>query len=237
MGEAKRRREARAIDPVVYHHTSTLRTNLLWMSGVIAVEGDDEPVIHPKLGELKTDTKMRRAMTDFAPLAWFTTKIDCPRCLTDAPVFGIHNETGERIDIATEPGSMNLIALNRIAIGFIASTIPVVRWRDHYGYASAEGQKLNQTAREFGDDPDDWYVSEEPVDLLSATEIWSSASIVKPKYRRLPEYLPAMKDMVTRARSKDGIYIPPSWMTPEQATALAKRLGVEARMGGNLTDN
>jgi hypothetical protein len=40
MGEAKRRRQQNSTpDRVVYHHTSTLRTNLLWMSGVIEVEG------------------------------------------------------------------------------------------------------------------------------------------------------------------------------------------------------
>jgi hypothetical protein len=32
MGEAKRRRQQNSIlGGVVYHHTSTLRTNLLWM--------------------------------------------------------------------------------------------------------------------------------------------------------------------------------------------------------------
>ena len=37
MGAAKRKRQNRV--PTVYHHTSTLRTNLIWMSGVIEVEG------------------------------------------------------------------------------------------------------------------------------------------------------------------------------------------------------
>ena len=32
MGESKRRALARSAQPIIYHHTSTLRTNLLWMS-------------------------------------------------------------------------------------------------------------------------------------------------------------------------------------------------------------
>lgn len=45
MGQAKLKR-ANAV-PVAYHHTSTLRTNLIWMAGVIEVEGRSGPVIHP----------------------------------------------------------------------------------------------------------------------------------------------------------------------------------------------
>lgn len=49
MGEAKRRKMKEAeLGPVVYHHTSTLRTNLLWMSGVIELEGQSRrPAFHP----------------------------------------------------------------------------------------------------------------------------------------------------------------------------------------------
>ena len=46
MGAAKRKRQNRV--PTVYHHTSTLRTNLIWMSGVIEVEGKSKGVFHPQ---------------------------------------------------------------------------------------------------------------------------------------------------------------------------------------------
>lgn len=234
MGEAKRRRELLAANPVVYHHTSTLRTNLLWMSGVIALEGDDTPVLHPKLGQLKTDTKMRREMRDFPPLAWFTTQISPPRCLTDAPVFGIQPETGKRIDLVTGAGAMNMIALNRVAIGFAVASIPVVPWTQHPGYQTPEGATLNDSARDFGDNPDDWYVSEEPIDLMLATEIWTAASIVRPKMERQPGYLGHMKAMVERCRSEQGVFIPPSWLPIDKAKAVASRMGVEVRMADEV---
>jgi hypothetical protein len=55
--------------PTVYHHTSTLRTNLIWMSGVIEVEGKSKGVLHPQIGEIRTDAKVRRALKDFLPVA------------------------------------------------------------------------------------------------------------------------------------------------------------------------
>jgi hypothetical protein len=226
MSEAKQRRLAAAADPVVYHHTSTLRTNLMWMSGVIAVEGDDTPVLHPKLGELKTDTKMRREMVDFPPLAWFTTRIDPPRCLTDAPLLGINHDTGKIITLSDEPGTMNAIALNRIAIGFRLADVQLVRWADHHGYQTDEGRALNESAREFGDDPGDWYVSETPVDIMLSSEVWSSSSIMKPKMRRSPSYLPEMKKMVKACRENEGVFIPPSWLPTDQAAAVIRRSGV-----------
>jgi len=71
MGEAKRRQTA-SIVRTVYHHTSTLRTNLIWMSGVIEVEGAGATPLHPQLGEFKHATSLRRGMHDFPPVAWFT---------------------------------------------------------------------------------------------------------------------------------------------------------------------
>lgn len=60
----------------MYHHTSTLRTNLIWMSGVIDVEGSQQKVIYPHLGEIGTDVLLRRSMTDFPPVAWFTRRME-----------------------------------------------------------------------------------------------------------------------------------------------------------------
>ena len=82
-GEAKRKRENAV--PTVYHHTSTLRTNLIWMSGVVQVEGRSEGAFHPDLGEIKTDELMRRACKEFPPVAWFTTRIKIPECLRERP--------------------------------------------------------------------------------------------------------------------------------------------------------
>ena len=51
MGEAKRKRGNAAVS-TVYHHTSTLRTNLIWMSGVIQIEGKSAGIIHPQLARI-----------------------------------------------------------------------------------------------------------------------------------------------------------------------------------------
>ena len=60
MGEAKKRRLAGTGKVIVYHHTSTLRTNLIWMSGVIDLEGLSPPVLHPHTGEIGNDALARR---------------------------------------------------------------------------------------------------------------------------------------------------------------------------------
>ena len=73
MGQAKEKRKNAV--PTVYHHTSTLRTNLIWMSGVVQVEGQSDGVLHPQLGRIDTDARIRRELRDFPPLAWFTSQI------------------------------------------------------------------------------------------------------------------------------------------------------------------
>ena len=83
----------------VYHHTSTLRSNLLWMSGVIEVEGKASPVFHPKIGEINTNARLRRSMTDFPPVAWFTSQIEVPKYLMDVALFTETKITGERKEI------------------------------------------------------------------------------------------------------------------------------------------
>jgi hypothetical protein len=95
MGEAKRRKLAAVQGGVVYHHSSTLRTNLMWMSGVIEVEGRGKPALHPKFGELRTDASLRRALKDFPPVAWFTSDISIPNCLRQKGIFFTDKVTGE----------------------------------------------------------------------------------------------------------------------------------------------
>jgi hypothetical protein len=224
MGEAKRKRQNQV--PTVYHHTSSLRTNLIWMSGVIEVEGKSKGVFHPQLGEIRTDAKMRRALKDFPPVAWFTTRIDVPRVLISSEIVFVDRGTGEELRrIKTNAEIGNGLSLTRIALGFPIANISVVPWPEYFGYRTTEGQELNETARMAGDNPDDWYISETPVDVLLASEVWGSRSIMKPKLERSDDYLRDIRRMVTTCRERKA-YIPPSWLTPEQGEALARMLGL-----------
>jgi hypothetical protein len=224
MGEAKRRQ---ACGMVVYHHTSTLRTNLIWMSGVIEIEGKGRDAFHPHLGVIKSDTVgLRRACRDFPPLAWFTVNRNVPGCLLNTMLAFIDPATGE----PTAPNTLeqkfsNTIALNRLALGFKAADIPVTRSRDHPGYATGEGQALNETARRYGDDPDEWFVSEVPVDVMKISEVLVSGSIMTPRLKRADWYLKDIRRMVALCKSTRA-YIPPSWMKSEEAKAFVAPLGI-----------
>ncbi|PAQ03766.1 hypothetical protein LRP31_35000 (plasmid) [Mesorhizobium mediterraneum] len=229
MGEAKRRRETAV--PTVYHHTSTLRTNLIWMSGVIQVEGKSEGVFHPRLGEIKTDALARRAMKDFPPVAWFTRRIDIPNCLVASTMFGVDKKTGVKKEITLAVEQANAMAMNRLAIGFPVGDIPVIPWSEHAGYATGEGRELNETAIAAGDDPMDWYVSETPINVMKVSEFWFSPSLMKPKLRRSDGYIVDIHRMVKLCRETKGAYIPPTWMKQEQAEALARSMNVPV---GNL---
>ncbi len=148
-----------------------------------------------------------------------------------AAAFRTTIETIERIkDLDLDPKMAHVAALNRIAIGFPIANIPVIPWTDHPGYTTAEGQELNETAIEAGDDPTRWYVSPEPVDVLQSTEIWSSSSILIPKLKRLDWYLKDVHNMVRKCREV-GAYIPPTWLTKEEATSLSKRLNLPVISG------
>lgn len=223
MGEARRRQAAPPT--VVYHHTSTLRTNLLWMSGIIALEGSDSMVPHPLLGKVGSGLGYRRACRDFPALAWFTSQIAIPQCLLKAEV-----RTEGRQDVLPGQGSgdrqafLNGIALNRVALGFpIAGSI--VPWPDHPGYGTQEGHELNRTAREAGDNPNHWYVSDVPVDILLATEVWLSSSIFTPKLRRAPTYLGDVHRMVQLCRDIPGSYIPPTWLGDPTVEEMMRQAG------------
>jgi hypothetical protein len=60
-----------------------------------------------------------------------------------------------------------------VALGFPLVGRGFVKWPEHPGCATAKGRELNATARAVGDDPDDWYVSEQPVDVLTLSEFWA----------------------------------------------------------------
>lgn len=230
MGEAKRRQAQRA--RLIYHHTSTLRTNLLWMAGVILPEGRMPPVYHPQLGEIITDATARRPMKDFPGLVWFTRRIEVPNVLLNVGFRFVDKATGRDV---VAPKSLsadlsNALALQRMALGFRTDDIPVRPWPLHPGYSTAEGGELNETARDVGDDPDDWWVAEEPIDLMLMAEIRGSRSTMKPKLERHDDYLADVKRMVAACRARPDAYIPPSWLTIDQAKALSARLGLPAYM-------
>lgn len=124
------------------------------------------------------------------------------------------------------------LALNRIAIGFRTSENPdIIPWPSHPGFTTPEGEELNQSARELGDDPTKWLVSEKPIDLLKSMQFWSSPSVANPRLQRRDEYLKDMHNMVNMCRTRQGIYIPPTWLKEDQAKALARSLGVPTFQG------
>jgi hypothetical protein len=231
MGEAKRRRGNRV--PVVYHHTSTLRTNLIWMAGEIDVEGNSKGAYHPQLGEISINILKRRALRDFPPLVWLTKRIDVPNVLLTIMVMATSKETGEVAKHVIDRDQANAYALNRVALGFPIASIPeLTPWPDHYGYTTPEGHELNASARYVGDAPDDWFVCETPIDVLKVSEFWASSSMMKPKLRRRDGYIRDIHRMVTLRREREGVYIPPSWLTPEQAQNLVRTVGMSmAKMG------
>ncbi|MCL6741801.1 hypothetical protein LZ518_11750 [Sphingomonas sp. RB56-2] len=224
MGEAKRRQ---AGPQIIHHHTSTLRTNQLWMSGQVLPEGKMPPAFHPQLGQIHTDAFFRRPMKDFPPVVWLTEEIDVPKCLISTRVRFTSKDTGKEVaGLDINEGVANAVALNRVSFGFVAADIGAIRWLDHPGYSTGEGQELNETAREAGDDPDRSWVSEAPIDLMSMVELRVSWSISKPKLLREDAYLRKAKELIQTCRDNPGAYVPPTWLTPDQARALAARLGV-----------
>jgi len=224
MGEAKKRGQAPRL---IYHHTSTLRTNQLWMSGRVLPEGKMPRVLHPQLGEIQTDAFFRRSMKDFPPVVWLTEAVGVPKCLVSTGLRFASIDTGEEVgSVDLNEDLSNAVALNRVSLGFIPDEIGAVRWRDHFGYNTGEGQELNESAHEAGDDPDQWWVSEVPVDLMRMVELRVSRSVSRPKLERRDDYLAKIKELIQRCRDNPGAFVPPTWLTPDQARALAARLGV-----------
>jgi hypothetical protein len=224
MGEAKRRKAI--ANPTVYHHTSTLRTNLIWMSGEIDVEGNQKKVLHPQLGVIGTDASLRRPMADFPAVAWFTRNLNIPKVLIVSKLYFEDKNTGaiKPMEVGTEIA--HGMSLNRVALGFPLAEINVTPWPQYRGYATPEGRELNETARAAGDNPNDWYVSETPIDVMKVSEFWSSQSILNPKLKRSDSYISDIRRMVTMCRENEGVFIPPTWLTTAQATEISRRLGL-----------
>jgi hypothetical protein len=112
MGEARSKRLAGP--QIVYHHTSILWTNQIWMSGVVDVEGKPRRARHPVLGEVAAAPSLRPGFEDFPPLAWFTTRLQVPNCLVrytlveltkEHPHFAVLCRDGSNWTSFSRPGS------------------------------------------------------------------------------------------------------------------------------------
>lgn len=229
MGEAKRRRAEES--SLVWHHTSILRTNRIWMTGVIELEGRSAGVEHPAFGEVFTSATMRRALIDFPALAWFTSNLEVPKCLQHFDVHGKDRRTGEPKVIELGPDAAAAFALNRVALGFPIAATPVCPWPDHYGYLTNEGRALNVSARDVGDEPDQWWVSEQPVDVMLATSFRASPSLMNTKLERQDGYIEDIRRMVTLCRKFPDTVIPPTWVGSAAHRALMKNGGDVSRWG------
>ncbi|WP_156029581.1 hypothetical protein [Ancylobacter sp. FA202] len=224
MGQAKIK--AGRQSDVAYHHTSSLYTNLIWMSGYIDLEGTNREVIHPKIGKIRSPLSLRRGVQDFPRLAWFTRRVDVPKCLILSQV-SFAKDDGSIVQTLQIPELVGHgIALNRFALGFSISEHKLVPWNEYYGYTTAEGRALNESARDFGDNPDDWLISETPIDVATAVEVRLSLNIYEPNLKKSEAYLHDIKKMVQLCREKTGVYIPPSWLKVEQAERLAQSMGL-----------
>jgi hypothetical protein len=157
-------------------------------------------------------------------VAWFTSRLSVPGCLMASTL--VTEKDGETNHIPLSDAEAHALALNRVALGFRAEEYPVVRWPDHRGYRTSEGRDLNETAREAGDDPDEWWISETPLDVLTACEVYIASNMMRPKLVRNDEYLRNVKQMVAFCRDNPGTFIPPSWMQETEAKKLAKMAGV-----------
>lgn len=230
MGQTKLRQAT--APQVVYHHTSTLHTNLIWMSGAVEVEGYSEPVLHPHLGTLQSDLRFRRACRDFPAVAWFTADLNVPKCLIQTSLFFSRPGASDAIEIEIAAPVANAISLRQMALGFKLADIPVTPWPEHRGYATSEGRTLNDTARAAGDNPDLWFVSEHRVSLDHMIEIRVARSTQNLKMERRDDYLEKLRPMLEFLK-REKAYVPPAWLSIEDARLLADRLGLPlARVTG-----
>jgi hypothetical protein len=188
--------------------------------GAIEIEGQQEAPLHPQLGIIYTGLRFRRPCKDFAPVAWFTTEISVPKCLVQSSLFLKKEDSSETLEIPMSKVLSNGIALHRIALGFPASEIPVKPWPHYYGYATPEGQALNETARASGDEPDHWYVSEERVGLRHMSEIRIAKSMQDLKMKRNDEYLCQIKKLLA-ALKDERVCVPPAWLSRKDVEVVA----------------
>lgn len=210
MGQARIRKSLAV--PMVYHHTNTMRTNQIWMDGYLLREGEQKNAVGPGGMVIQSPLEERRACIDFPPLVWFTTRIDVPKCIQTEPI--LFNKDGSRAEI--DKKFLRFIKGDSVAIGFRAHEIPVVPWPEHFGYKTKEGMELNESAIDlFGDNPEDWWVSESRVDVMLAAECWLQG---KNKLVRSDKYLSDVKRMVGMCRENPEVFIAPSWINDKMVS-------------------
>jgi hypothetical protein len=134
------------------------------------------------------------------------------------------SELGTAMQKVSPADWLNFQMWNRVALGFPIADIPVTRWRDYHGHDTPEGRSVNESAIEAGDDPADWYVSEQDIDVLKATEVWTSRSIMTPKLELSPQYLAQVHRMVALCRAIPNTYIPPTWLDPDDAKRMMRKI-------------
>jgi hypothetical protein len=100
-----------------------------------------------------------------------------------------------------------------------------VLWPNYFGYSTAEGRGLNEVAREAGDNPDDWYIAERPVDVLQATEFWAARDRSRPtRLQRAGHYIAEIHRMVKLCREFPTASVAPSWIkSPQELESLIGR--------------
>lgn len=197
-------------------------------------------VPHPKLGAISV-RKRTPPSPDFPHLVWFTSRTAILRCRSEARLSDMLGLSCPRSDNCfrfcrlagclqralesrnwSASDVSNLFHWRRIALGFPLSDVAVVRWRDHRGYYTDYGRHLTVSAVAAGDDPDDWFVSEQPVDVMRLTEYWASPSPWKPRLERIRGYVPEVRKMVSMCRAArtagEEICIPPPWMNTGNET-------------------
>ena len=201
----------------------------MWMSGFILPEGENPPTVHPHIGNLHSDAGFRRPMNDFPPLVWFTRSVEVPGCLTSGAIL-MKSPDGEVYRHELSRSEAAALSLRRLALGFDPSEIEAIPWNEYYGYTTPEGQELNKTAGEAGDDPDLWFVAESKADIGLCRSVRIAKSDTDLKMIKNDQYLTEVKRMVHLCRNTPGAYIPPTWMSRGEAEKLAKSEGVNLTM-------
>lgn len=223
MSESRRRREE--ADPIVRHYTSHLWTAQIWTDGRIRVEGDRPDPMHPELDLTAFhDPRHARPIRDFGPVAWLTTQPGVPptcRILTMPVQQG--RLPGRHI---LGPPYSDAVSLKRISLGFRASAIGAVRWSAHPGYNTEEGRDLTKRAIDLGDDPAQWWVCDQDVEVEKIIECRQAESIENPRMQPFDEYIVGIKRLVGMAKIPNS-WIAPTWMPLDVAREAAKNAGIK----------
>lgn len=228
MSEARRHREEE--DPIIRHYTSHLWTSHIWTDGRIRVEGERPDPMHPELDLTSFhDPRHARPMRDFGPVVWLTTQPGVPptcRVITMPVQQGAL--PGRHV---LGPPYSDAVSLTRISLGFRASEIGAIKWSAHPGYETDEGRELNDAAVAIGDDPTQWWVCDQDIDVERIVECRQADSIEDPHMKPFNEYIVGIKRLVGMAKIPNS-WIAPTWMPIEVAKEAARQAGIQT--AGNM---